>query len=348
MHTAAVHGSYSGRHFAVGLTAYGSYHAVPRILPATPYYLFMFNGQAQGGVSADYRLHFNRFRLFGETAVNQSGAVATTNTVAVNTLSSLSIYLNHRYFSRRFDLYFSRAFASGSSVNNEHGLTLGFNLNFARNWQMNAYADIFRHDWVTYYVESPSVGSDIRFKINYTPSGTVNLELSGRHRSDMEMTKINNSQLPKQTQTSASSLRFAARYSIGHARFQSGVEGKMNRAETAKPNLGAIILQDILYDIIPQRLSISARIALFDADDWENRFYWYERNIPGSGYTTALYGEGCRWYLMISGKPVKNLTVSMRIAQTYYSDGRKTIGSGHDQTAGPHTTTLQAYLIWKL
>ena len=80
----------------------------------------------------------------------------------------------------------------------------------------------------------------------------------------------------------------------------------------------------------------------------KGRFFWYERNLPGSGYSSALYGTGCRWYAMLSGRPVPGLSLGVRIARTWYADGRTSIGSGDDMTQGNHRTDIGAYIQWRL
>lgn len=347
MHTAAVHASYAGRHFEVGLTAGGSYHKISRRLPDNPYYRPMFSGNMQGGMSTDYRLFFRTLRLYGETAVNQGLAVATVNTLAVSPLSSLDIYLNHRYYSPRYDMYFSNAVSSGSRVNDEHGATFGFSLSMPRHWSLDAYADVYRRRWVSYRNAAPSSGWEARCDAEYGRGDGLTAALSARYRfREIESGAVR--PVGAGAHSDMFSLRGVVRYGAGCFRFASGAEGKAVASDGTAAHYGMMLAQDVVCGLFGGRMTIACSAILFDADSWDNRFFWYERNLPGSGYSSALYGTGCRWYAMLSGRPVPGLSLGVRIARTWYADGRTSIGSGDDMTQGNHRTDIGAYIQWRL
>jgi hypothetical protein len=51
--------------------------------------------------------------------------------------------------------------------------------------------------------------------------------------------------------------------------------------------------------IHPQSFKISIRSGLFFVDNWEDRIYVYERDMPGSFNVPAFYGNG--FWISISG-----------------------------------------------
>ena len=344
VHSAAVHAAYAGRHFEVGLTAGGAYHRISRRRPDEPYYRHMFSGNMQGGVSADYRLFFRTVRLYGETAVNQNLAVATVNTLAISPVSSLDIYLNHRYYSPQYDMYFARGFSSGTRVNNEHGATFGFSIALPRRWTLDAYADMYKRPWVSYQIAAPTTGWEARCDAEYGGVRGLTALLSARYRQrEREVAGTTGGSMSQ----SVFSLRGVVRYGAGCFRFTSGAEGRATAGDgTAR--YGMMLAQDAVCELFAGRMNIACSAVLFDADNWDNRFFWYERNFPGSGYSSALYGKGCRWYVMLTGRPVEGLSLGVRMSQTWYADGRATVGSGDDMTRGNHRTDAGVYIQWRL
>jgi hypothetical protein len=129
--------------------------------------------------------------------------------------------------------------------------------------------------------------------------------------------------------------------------------GQMNLAQEkiggvfTKPLFGWLFYQDVAYDVEVIPLRLKARMALYGAPTWANRFYLYESDVPMSGYTPALYGSAFRWYLMADYKFKFGLTAALRIAQTIYSD-RDVIGSSHDQIDKPHRTDMHILLSYKI
>jgi hypothetical protein len=138
---------------------------------------------------------------------------------------------------------------------------------------------------------------------------------------------------------------------VSDCRFTTG--GQANLAQEniggqfTRPTFGWLFYQDVAYDVAQVPLRLKARMALYGAPTWANRFYLYEADVPMSGYTPALYGSAFRWYVIVDYKFKFGLAAALRIAQTIYAD-RTTIGSSHDLIDSPHRTDMHILFSYKI
>ena len=101
---------------------------------------------------------------------------------------------------------------------------------------------------------------------------------------------------------------------------------------------GMIILHDIHADL--GKLALTARYAIFDTQDFDNRQYVYERDVWLAYSLPAYYGTGLRSFILVEYAFSKQVTLWLRYAHTRYTD-RDAIGSGVDQIAGKEKDDLR-------
>lgn len=90
---------------------------------------------------------------------------------------------------------------------------------------------------------------------------------------------------------------------------------------------GMVLLQDVSLNL--GKLSLTARYALFDTEDYDNRQYVFERDVWLAFSMPALSGTGIRNYVLVQYDLSKKLTCWIRYANLRYTD-RTEIGSGVD------------------
>ncbi len=301
MHTAALHSKFIGKRYEIGITSVYNYHALNKIVPQTPYYLYKFTGNHQFGISANYRCLLRYISFYGEFAVNQRGAFAAVNTINITPSYGTSIILNHRFFSPAYDMYFATPYGASSAGNNEHGATMGVIHQLPRNWQIKAYVDIYKHLWLNYTTKSPSVNGSLRIDANYNTWGksSANLYVKYKYNDD----------------ENHDFLSFKARYTykLKNISFTSGAMGSYLFQTNS---YSYALVQEVKCKFLNNRLAANAMFTVFDAQTWDNRLYWYESNLPYSGYSPAIYGKGGRWYLMCRGAATEYLDIYLRFAQT--------------------------------
>jgi hypothetical protein len=98
-----------------------------------------------------------------------------------------------------------------------------------------------------------------------------------------------------------------------------------------KESSGILILQDVIVSV--KKFKFSARYALFDTDDFDNRQYAYENDVWMSYSLPAYYGIGTRRYCVVQYKMNRMMTFWLRYSHTRYLDST-TSGSGPDQVEG--------------
>lgn len=342
-----VHVDYDYALFQLGATLYGALLNVPIVPTDKPYNRYAFRGKMQGAASVDYRFRWRMLQFWGETALNQEAAVATLNALEVSPVSMLTLTLLYRYYSPRYNLFFAQGFSENGSVTNEQGLYVGMRFTPLPAVRLTAYADLFAYPWLRYGTKSPTAGYDLFLQSDWIITSDLILQGRVRYRQkeDFETTEL---VTPEVVDMGIGLLRIDLIYLMGEWNFRSYVQGTLAKEPSKSTTYGWMLMQEATWRSNRLGLSCSGRFELFQADDYANRLYCLERNIPTYFYTPALYGTGCRYYLLLSYRWQRYLTLSARFAQTRYFDGRTTIGSGNDQITGSLRTDFQIYMLWQI
>ncbi len=93
-------------------------------------------------------------------------------------------------------------------------------------------------------------------------------------------------------------------------------------------------------------LTVTTRYGMFDAPDYETRFYSYEQDLPGVWRNKMLYHRGLRWFVLCSFRPSRWLQASVKWEETVYDD-QSFYGSGLDRVNTPKENILSFQLDWK-
>ena len=133
----------------------------------------------------------------------------------------------------------------------------------------------------------------------------------------------------------------------GRFRFQTLLYGNLSRRADAAWTYGVSAVQDVSYTFAHIPLRLDFRYQFFDARDYDNRIYCYERDVLHAFSIPMNYGLGSRYYLNAKYDLLDCLTVWLKVAQTVYADGRTEVGTGRDRTPGNRRTTVRALVRWK-
>ena len=94
-------------------------------------------------------------------------------------------------------------------------------------------------------------------------------------------------------------------------------------------------------------LKIDFRYQFFDARNYDNRFYSYEKDVLYAFSIPMFYGTGSRYYLNVRYDINRKLSVWFKVAQTKYADGRESVGSGNDLIMGNKKTDFRMLVRWE-
>jgi hypothetical protein len=79
--------------------------------------------------------------------------------------------------------------------------------------------------------------------------------------------------------------------------------------------------------------TMNMRFAFFHTSSYDSRLYVYEADLPGASSSTALYGEGFRWYLIAGVEIFPKALLSVKYLQLK-KNFVDSIGSGQDKIDG--------------
>ncbi|HJW31640.1 MAG TPA: hypothetical protein VJ508_20605, partial [Saprospiraceae bacterium] len=126
-------------HFAIN----GLHSALSIPLNRTPdlYNQFYFNGDRLTDASVDYGIWWKGIHFFGETAMSDNGALATTDGLLAGLDRHVVAAILFRSFDKDYQSLTPNVFAEGSGANNETGLYTGLEITPATRWKIQVYHD---------------------------------------------------------------------------------------------------------------------------------------------------------------------------------------------------------------
>ena len=140
---------------------------IPLLPSSQPYNQYRYQGSKLWNSSLSYQYTFLNYHFFGETALSQNGAVATTNGVVSNLFPTLDIAIHWRQLPPHFHALFGQAFTESSGNNNEQGIYVGWTYRPQPQWQWSGYADFWKHPWLKFLVDAPSNGKEYFTRITF-------------------------------------------------------------------------------------------------------------------------------------------------------------------------------------
>jgi hypothetical protein len=326
----------SGR-FQLGANALFTRFSRPWVRTPQIYNRFEFAGKSNLVSSLYFNYNWKNFFLFGESALSQSGGSGTVLGFVSSLSKQVDFSLLWRNYDKDFHSFYSSGFAENTRPTNERGVYMGIQIKPEKRWRINAYYDFFNFPWLRYRVYAPSKGYEWLARLSYQPSRNLlafiqireeqkdrNLSDSGEPSLPYLVKPVNkiNGLLSLETHVTKD---FFLRSRILMSRVK--IEDKISH--------GLMILQDVQYGRKNWRLT--GRIALFDAETYDNRLYAFENNVLWTFSIPAFSGQGMRYYLLGQYQFTPKLTAYLRFARTSYTD-REVISSGLQTIDGPNQT----------
>lgn len=323
---------------------------------AQAYNKHRFEGRNLSITSLDYRMHWRRITIMGETAIDDQGAAATVNHLSVVLHRRVRLSALYRNYSKRYDNPMASTYAQSSNIRNEEGFYVGLSVQPWKHWQLSGYADVFRFPELKYGVSEPSDGREVMMRLDHTP--TSRLKWSVRYRMRTIEKDLAKSRMPAGTEGKIltdydrSALRGRVNWAVNaHRTMIVTAQAEGSRydysRDSEESNYGW--MANGMFTWRPRRIPLRSTVGIsrFDAEDYENRFYLYENDVLYGCSIPMLYGAGWRCSLTTSGDLGKHITLYLFIARTTYDDGRKVISSGLEEIKGRHKTDLHFLIRWR-
>lgn len=333
--------------WSAGINALHTQLSIPWIRTPNRYNQFEFSGRSNTVGSAYFNVSWKNFSFFGESARSSSQGQGTVVGFVSSLSKTVDFSLLWRRYDRHFHSFYATAFAEGTRPINEQGTYLGIQIKPSSKVKINAYVDFFRFPWLKFRVYAPSQGQEWLVRLSYQPEKILHASIQMKQERKMRNASTEEATAPTYTLVPILKNQVQANLELGVSpefSFQSRVLWNQVILDQSKTQ-GWMLLQDISFK--REKWKLTARMALFDTETFDNRLYAYEHNALGAFAIPAFSGKGSRQYLLVQYRMHPKLTAYFRIAQTRYAD-REVISSGMQEITGPKQTDTGLVLRYAL
>ena len=249
--------------------------------------------RGQGVMGANARYNWGKVDVWGEVAASQGEqwGLGTIMGVRINPISDLNLLAIYRYYSPEYENIYANTLCSKTKMNDEHGGYIGLTYNRLKNWQLSAYADIWKTGFET------MAQADFEAQKNY--------RMHTRFR------------VKRKDEKDTYSLRWNMVYHFGQWKLKTQADGNIVYTKE-QWNYGWSLLQDVEYRFKEVPIVMQLRAQVFDAREWDNRIYVYENDVLYAYAIPFVYGFGGRFWLNARYKINDTFSVYLRVSETVY------------------------------
>ena len=289
--------------------------------------------------SLDYGFVRPRIALFGETAIDGKGHLATVNSLSLRLGDDINIMALQRFYSYAYTALMAQSFCDGGRVQNESGVYLGVTWQPSSSLRLAAYTDYAYFAWAKYRVSQSSFSWDNLVQATYNRKDWT---FSGRYRLRMK-------QRDNEDKTALLNLwEHRGKLSVEYAAEQGwGCRTQWDGGYCAYGDgeWGMMLSERVSY--VHNWLRLNAGGGYFLTEGYDSRVYLYEHGPLYTYNFSQFYGEGIRYWLMVRAAVGKRLMLTAKIGVTDYFD-RSVIGSGYQQIEASSQCDLDIQLRWKI
>ncbi len=299
------------------------------------YRRYAFTGKSLFGASLDYNLRRRNFTLFGETARSDNGGMAAVNGLLFSASRNVILTAVHRHLEKDYQAVYAAPFAETSGFSNEQGLYLGTDIRWTRRWQINLYADVWKHPWLRFGTDAPSNGREYLARIlwqkgrNFSVYTQIKLETK-------ERTEVVNG-IRGLYDNQRNVFRIHAVYKLASAlEMRSRMEWTTFQIDNEEPSNGFMMYQEAIIKPLGSPVSGALRYGVFDTDNFETRAFAFENDLFSAVSIPAFSGRGRRYYANIQWRINKVVRLEGRLEHTDIT------------TAVTSTSVTGSITTWKL
>ncbi|MFN8352959.1 MAG: helix-hairpin-helix domain-containing protein [Spirosomataceae bacterium] len=323
--------------FQVGVTALNTLYDKDLIRANKPYNLYEFRGKQNLLLGGHFSFLVQNFNFFGEVARSSSGGIGVVGGFLASLSKRWDVAVVGRNYDKNFHSFYANSFGENTRSINEQGIYTGVKFTPSRRWQFGAYFDYFKFPYLRYLVDKqPTDGYGYLLRASHKPQKTTEIYLQ-------YFSEHKEKNLPERLSTKNETVA-----NVRHS-LQAGLDYAFSRTLSINSKLlyntfgyqgfaaskGFAFVQDLNADL--GRLSVTARVAYFNTDDYDSRIYVYERDVLFSFSIPAYYNQGLRNYLLVQYKFNRHIDAWFRIARSRLYD-QDTYGSDLDLINAPHRT----------
>jgi hypothetical protein len=325
--------TYRGENFSIGANSYALKYNYPYVPATALYRIHNPNTDTYINSSVDYQYMKNSVILWGEAAIDKNMNPSFIQGLQLKTTDISRMAILYRNYSSAYYSPLATAFGEGSDGSNEKGLYAGMSFYPFSTIEINAFADLFSFPWLKYSRSSLTEGVDYMTDITWRPKRYV--KISSRVRYKETLYNIVSDSITVQTLGTQETIRahlqleyeaskqWSAKTRIASCFFDN-YKGSLS---------GWALIQDITCNLPKFPLRLTARYAIFNTESYDTRIYVYENDVLYALSVPALYGQGMRYYLVVTWKYSRNLSVYLKWSQTIMQNVTE-LSSGNDRIDG--------------
>jgi len=332
-----------GNHLVTTLSGIHQTFGSPLIPVPRRYNSNYFSGSSNLNLSGGFEFLWKNINIYSQLAVSSSRGWAALTGLTASLSHNFSISLHWRNYHERFHPISGKAFGMQTRNSNERGIYWAFQYNPSKKWVAGFYTNIFQTIDASFSSDSGYNGIDQLLRVQYIPTKLALLDFYWRGtRKPLNL---------RRASKSTHDLTQSVKHSFG---LRGTWQGNSNLAFQCriqfstylldKTTTGKIISNQVSYDRDIYR--ITANLSYFDTDDFENRQYIYERDLPHGLSIPFFHGIGTRWYALVQLKPLKNISIWAKFAQSTYFN-RDRLGTGVDEINGPRRSDISFQLRYR-
>lgn len=244
----------------------------------------MYNGM-YGDFSVDFSAVFGQKRFFGECGVDYGGNIALLGG-GIFRIGEWDAGATVRYYDKGYIAPYANAYSTISSCSNQIGVAMIGQRLYKGGLKISLGGDYSYYPWVRFNIGEPSAAMKLWGKLEYV-SDTVDW----------------NVKLYESYATYKSVNKLGVRGGYGR-RVSDWLRIKL-RGEVVNisfKDLGYAAALDFDLSFAKEILRLQLRGAYFNCKDWSARLYMYEADLPLSYTSRLFYGNGFKWFGLLSAK----------------------------------------------
>lgn len=317
--------------FQIGILTSGQFFKHPVKNHPNSYNLFSFRGKMNFNSGIYFRYTFKNIFLFGETTYNYGNNYGFINGIIVSPDPRVSFAFLVRYYPKNFLSLKSNAFGLNSDNTNELGRYFALNFKITKTLNYSANLDVFSFPYFKYRVNSSSNGWKHSNQFDYTP----NRKFTTRFRYNIRLKQENKANasgtLNEIENKYFHSYRISTRFKLNSDwEYDSRFELVKQKKENYSSGKGTSLSAALFYHPMGKPISMNISYAVFNCQDFENRIYEYENDVPGSFSVPFYYGAGSRFYTNVTLKLRSSINLSIRYSISWIENSEKEYISNSD------------------
>lgn len=308
------------RFFHLGATLAYSRYEYPFTHGTKSYQRYYPEGRNFLNTSLNYSYDRRNFSIGGETAVDNHGGVATLADVRWNPLYGYHLFLQQRYYDKRYRAPHAHAYSATGHNQNEFGLLLGGVVSAVDKLRLTAYTDLYRLPSPCFLADKASTGYTVHAQAAYNVCKWLILMARYRLRARQETAK----ELETLRYRYKHTVRLQATLSFGRWQLSTLLDGCRYQPSFGKTEHGRMLSERIRFNAGGTRLSFWA--SYFHTDSYRSNIYAYQPSLLYYTSFPALFNHGYAGMAMIEQPLGRHFNAALRFATVHYTNC-KTIGS---------------------